>query len=91
MILAAKTGAALIQVKELLSHGEYLPWVKANMPISRQQCSKYIRLATEKPELLANGAPGHHLDINSELKLLSLDDDKAEEVRDLGKRISRMA
>ena len=52
------------------------------MPISRQQCSKYIRLATEKPDLLSNGKHDYHLDINSELKLLSLDDDTAEEVRD---------
>jgi len=65
-----------------MAHGEYLPWVEANMPISRQQCSKYVRLATEKPELLANGKHAYHLDVDSELKLLSLDDEVAEEVRD---------
>jgi len=78
-----KTGAALIKVKELLGHGEYLPWIEGNMPINRSQCSKYVKLAKGRPELLSNGYSNNHLDIDSEFKLLALDDnEQSEEIRD---------
>lgn len=52
------------------------------MPVNAAQCSRYTKLAKGNPAILSNIAPGQYLDINSELKLLSLDDDTAEEVRD---------
>jgi len=64
-----------------LPHGEYLPWVEQNMPINRIQCAKYIRLAKNRPELLSNVHSNVHLDIDSELKLLSLEDDNQDEIR----------
>jgi len=66
-----------------MAHGEYLPWVEANMPVSASQCKRYVQLAKNRPDLLeANGARARHLSLESELKLLSLDDEVAEEVRD---------
>ena len=82
VVLAARTGAALIQVKELLGHGDYVPWIEANMPVDQRQCQRYVRLAQQKPELISNTSREAYLDIDSELKLLSLDDEVAEEVRD---------
>lgn len=66
-----------------MAHGDYLPWVKEFMPVNRNQCAKYIKLATGNPQLLgANVSHDTHLDIDSELKLLSLDDEVAESTRD---------
>lgn len=83
VILAARTGAELIKVKEAMAHGEYLPWVKEFMPIKAYQCTKYVKLAKENPALLeSNNSLASYLDIDSELKLLSLDDEVAESTRD---------
>jgi len=86
VVLAAKTGSALLKVKEMLPHGEYTPWVNENMPVNQRQCQKYTKLAQQRPELLSNAHLNAHLDVDSELKLLSLDDETANTVRDIAEK-----
>jgi hypothetical protein len=60
-----------------LPHGDYLPWIEANMPVTERQCQKLVKLAKYRPQLLAaNTNSSSYLDINSELMLLafSIDD-----------------
>lgn len=84
VISAALSGAALHVVKARLSHGEFTPWIAENMPVSYSQCSRYMKLAKARPELLrANVEPVQYLDLVSELKLLTLDEDAAGTVRDI--------
>ncbi len=88
VILAAKTGAALLRVKEIKPHGTFQAWVEANMPVNIRQCQKFMKLATEKPELLISKAhPDALLDIDSELKLLAFEDDQQEEIRDVSNEL----
>jgi hypothetical protein len=55
-----------------MPHGEYLSRIEANMPVNERQCQKFVRLAKDRPELLAaNTNPGSYLDIDSELMLLA--------------------
>jgi hypothetical protein len=77
----------LAEVKASLPHGEFIPWVEGNMPVKRKQCSKYMRLAKERPQLLeSNGYPGTHLDINNEIRLLTVDEDVEGEVREAAEK-----
>ena len=88
VILAAKTGAALLRVKEIKPHGTFQAWVEANMPVNIRQCQKFMKLASEKPELLNSKAhPDALLDIDSELKLLAFEDDQQEEIRDVSNEL----
>ncbi len=53
------------------------------MPVSRRQCTKYMQLAEHKPEfLVSNGYSSSHLDINSEIRLLTVDDEVENQVRE---------
>lgn len=42
---AILVGLALHRIKAGLQHGEFLPWINANIGKSRKQCSFYMRLA----------------------------------------------
>ena len=88
VVLAAKTGASLLKVKETMPHGTFQSWVDANMPVKYNQCKRYMKLAKEKPELFeSKRSPGTFLDINSELKLLSFDDEQQNEIRDVANEL----
>ncbi len=41
---AKRIGELLTQQKEKLEHGQWLPWLKANLPISQQTASNYMRI-----------------------------------------------
>ena len=91
VILAAKTGAALIRVKETMPHGTFQAWVESNMPVKYGQCKKYMKLAKEKPELIeSKGHSNALLDIDSELKLLTMDDEQQDEIRDVASELYLM-
>lgn len=45
---ARTAGRLLTEVKETLSHGEWLPWLEANVAVSARQAQRYIRLAQGK-------------------------------------------
>ncbi|MCU7835338.1 MAG: DUF3102 domain-containing protein [gamma proteobacterium symbiont of Taylorina sp.] len=79
--LAAKCGQALLDVKENINHGEFGNWIESNMPINQRQCNKYMQLFSSKPGLVSNSHPGASLDINSELLMLTTDEDIEETVR----------
>ena len=60
---AAKCGEKLIQAKAACAHGEWLPWLEANCCVTRRQATKYMKLASEMPELVdSNGNRGSHFD-----------------------------
>ena len=45
---AKRAGALLLEVKATLEHGAFLPWVDANLNVSRRQCQRYMRAAEGK-------------------------------------------
>lgn len=45
---ALVAGAKLIEAKALTGHGEWLPWLKTNMPFSERTASRYMRLARHR-------------------------------------------
>jgi hypothetical protein len=42
---AIMAGEGLIEAKSLVKHGEWIPWVEANLTITRQTAAIYMRLA----------------------------------------------
>ena len=46
---AKRAGQLLMQVKAELPHGEFLPWIDANLEVSRRQAQRYMRAAQGKP------------------------------------------
>jgi hypothetical protein len=59
---AIAAGLLLIEAKELVEHGEWLPWLQANCPhISPRQAQTYMRLARHRDRLDAvkNAATAH--------------------------------
>lgn len=62
---AKRAGALLLQVKNSLPHGEFLPWLAANITVSVRQSQRYIRAALGKPmpvRAIANTTPVSDLD-----------------------------
>ena len=45
-------GECLIKIKTELTHGEYIPYIKSNLPFSNSQASRYVRFAKQGPALL---------------------------------------
>ena len=49
---AIEAGEALIEAKEQVKHGEWLPWLKANCPdMSQRTVQRYMRIAKNKDTL----------------------------------------
>jgi Protein of unknown function (DUF3102) len=48
---AIAAGALLIEAKELVAHGDWLPWLKANCRLSERQARTYMRLARYRHRL----------------------------------------
>lgn len=46
---AKRAGELLLQVKNALPHGDFLPWIAANIAVSERQAQRYIRAALGKP------------------------------------------
>ena len=61
-------GLRLIEAKEMLSHGEWLPWLEAQAPFSEKTAQNYMRVAREfpNPQLVAD------LGVRKALALLEL-------------------
>lgn len=49
-------GLRLIEAKEMLSHGEWLPWLEAQAQFSEKTAQNYMRVAREfpNPQLVAD-------------------------------------
>src|SRR5688500_12239946 len=43
---APECGKLLLQAKEQVAHGQWLPWLEANPTVSARQSQRYMRLAT---------------------------------------------
>lgn len=68
---AAEAGDLLVKVKEQLSHGEWLPWLKKNFDGSHKTASGYMIVASRLPELEANLKRDSNLSIRAAIKMLS--------------------
>jgi hypothetical protein len=69
---AIAAGALLIETKELIAHGDWLPWLKANCRgLSARQAQIYMRLARNRHKLTAlKNAPDSHLTIAAAVALV---------------------
>jgi hypothetical protein len=68
---AIAAGLLLIEAKELVAHGEWIPWLKANCRLSPRQAQVYMRLARNRHKLTAlKNAPDSHLTIAAAVALV---------------------
>lgn len=67
---AAEAGELLINAKEQLRHGEWLPWLSDNFRGSHDMASRYMKLAGRLPEIEANFANVRNLSLSGALRLL---------------------
>ena len=67
---AIECGRLLLEAKSQVAHGEWLPWIEANLSFGPRQAQKYIRLA-DHAAVLPNANCGSHLSINAALELIA--------------------
>jgi hypothetical protein len=48
---AIRCGELLAQAKAAVEHGEWLPWIEANLPFGDRQARKYMRLAANSEQI----------------------------------------
>lgn len=61
---ARHAGALLLQVKDQLKYGEWLPWLAANVEVTARQAQRYMNAAQGKPvtvRAIANATSVSHL------------------------------
>lgn len=68
---AANAGRLLIEVKDLLWHGEFLPWLEKNTKVSPRQSQRYMKLAKNWPAIEGKYDAASHLTIDGALRLLA--------------------
>jgi hypothetical protein len=68
---ARNCGNLLVQAKEQLQHGEWLPWLAANVQFSGRTAQAYMRIANRWDELKAKAQGLADLTFESGLKLLA--------------------
>jgi hypothetical protein len=83
---ARRCGELLIEVKERLAHGEFLPWLQTNFEGSKRTAEVYITLARRWPmlEAAANTQRAAHfadLSIRGALAMLAAPQPKAEPIQ----------
>jgi hypothetical protein len=49
-----RCGELLIQAKKLLTHGQWLPWIRANLKIKKSRVEQYMQLAEAKAQRAGN-------------------------------------
>lgn len=75
---AIQIGELLVEQKNSLEHGEWIPWVESNLTFGRKQAAAYMRVYNRRDEI-ANVTSGLHLtSLNQAVSLLA--DPKPEEV-----------
>lgn len=47
---AKRAGVLLLQVKQSLPHGDFLPWIAANISVSERQAQRYINVARRRAD-----------------------------------------
>src|SRR5690242_671326 len=63
---AMEAGRLLIQAKDQIDHGDWLPWLKANTSVSERTAQVYMKLARDLPK----SAVTADLTLDGALKLL---------------------
>ena len=71
MEYAAECGRLLIEAKELVEHGEWLPWLEAHTEVSPRQSQRYMRLAENWAEIEPKATAESYLGIDGALRLLA--------------------
>jgi hypothetical protein len=61
-----EVGGWLLEAKAGVGHGEWLPWVAANLSFTDRQARKYMEVARD-PELLGKSEPGSDLTLSAAL------------------------
>jgi hypothetical protein len=56
VVHAMQAGELLVEAKEKIDHGEWLPWLKANFPFSDRTARLYMQIARRRPEVEAKMA-----------------------------------
>ena len=67
LVHAIEAGEALLEAKEQMNHGEWLPWLRDNCEMSESTAQVYMRLAKYKDEVLANPQRAADLSIRAAL------------------------
>lgn len=80
---ARRAGELLIEAKSVVEHGQWLPWLAANVPFSERTAQGYMRLASRWSELEAKSATVADLPLRAALKALAEPDEGASIVRRL--------
>ena len=70
---ARRSGAALVEAKALVKHGEWIGWLEANFNASRMTASRYMRLSNVTCELHMASAS-----INEALRMIAGEDEEEE-------------
>jgi Protein of unknown function (DUF3102) len=73
-----RVGQYLARAKELIAHGEWLPWVEKNFPFKHRTAQHYIRFAESHPELV-NAHPDAHFNYQKMLKLAAPKEEPADD------------
>ena len=68
---AIKAGELLLQAKELVNHGEWLPWLKSNVTFSERTAQNYMRVFQRKNEILEKSATVADLSYKAAINLLA--------------------
>ncbi len=69
-------GRRLIEVKEILEHGEYLKWLKEKVDFTERTAQRFVKVAT----VFSNTTPVSHLGTRKLLALAGLDEEDRQEV-----------
>lgn len=75
-------GEKLIQAKAVCAHGEWLPWLEKNCRVNQRQSQRYMKLASEMPQLIdSNWNRSSNFDsINAAIAYLSAPEEVKSEV-----------
>jgi hypothetical protein len=68
---ARRAGGLLAEAKAACGHGNWLPWLEANVRFSERTAQAYMRVAKHRPELEAKAQATADLTIEDGLKLLA--------------------
>jgi hypothetical protein len=68
---ACEAGDLLIEAKQQLDHGQWLPWLAESVEISERTARRYMRLARNRDAIEANRPSMSDLTINGVLAALS--------------------
>ena len=68
---ARNAGLLLMQAKQQLHHGAWIPWIKTNLSIVPRTAQRYIRVAERWAEIEANATPVSHLSYKEALSLIA--------------------